>query len=1000
MDVSGLDLVASWSDAWTALLASSGLTEVEFPAFLRDFEFAFIPLDQSELVSSRDSVDVSHLAGVLQSVVVDPARPVELSRSELMQRLGWAERLKYRNPHKFPVPQAYTANAAARASLEQAIARHTSGYLGLIGPAGSGKSTLVESLAVPGRLVRYYAFVPDAPDPFSGRGEAQSFMHDLSLALEEAGVYRNGFGSDLLGQREVLFDQLARAGEQFAHDGVRTTIIVDGLDHIPREQNPTRSLLDELPPPTALPDGVCILIGSQTISVLPRPIRDALNGEQRIVDVPPLSDREVEAIASLAGVTDWLAPGQLSALVDRSEGHPLVLTYMIQDLRALETTEDVDARRDEAEQMLMEASEYRGSIDLRYAHYLGSLLDDTEVLSVLGTVCRLRIPVDLAWLETWTAPAAVSRFAESTHTFFRRSGDEWTFVHNSFRRFLVEQTALVGGEFREWRSRELHELLADRCAASTDWPQYQDEELAQRYLAGQHELVLQASLPEVLRQKLFDGRPYGVVRDQALVAVRAAAEARDYRALIRTLMFLNELNQRGYVLSAEEIARTISEVDPRSAVEHTVQGRSLRVETAPALAVASSLAAYNALEDAEAIVRAAGGLQKIVGERIHRGREWVESVADWAEVTWHRSGVDRVLDELDHLLPVPTAELASNDEAARSGDDERDWVAARDEREAREERDAVIAARNAVHARCFDLADAVRDSVTTSLLAARIDAESDIDWRARRHVVSATSAQLDGETAEVLRQIQTMLALETSQGDASLASVSSGPVGQDSGDDDEEVAPPRRRVALALRVAAADVLARAGLAESKEFAQLLPPETKVAWPASVASSEGLAPYRTMLGVFRMRALTQWMKVYEDLPAEGLTAPGWDQDPARRRFTDAITRVAELEAQAIAFTVGVADAPDVAALADPVIRLLDVPRQTTQDWTSWYLFTDAAPGLCARLIELSYRCGGYDQLERLIGQFRLAWNSPERAAYWSVSRRVGVIRAAARFAEAA
>lgn len=998
-DVSGLDLVASWSDAWTALLASSGLTEDQFPAFLRDFEVDFVPLDQSELVSTRDSADLSHLAGVLQSAIVDPARPVELSRSELMQRLGWAGRLKYQNPHRFPVPETYTANIAARTALEHAVARHTNGYLALVGPPGSGKSTLVESLAVAGRIVRYYAFVPDAPDPFSGRGEAQSFMHDLSLALEEAGVYRNGFGTDLIGQREVLFDQLARAGDHFEQDGVRTTIIVDGLDHIPREQNPTRSLLDELPPPAALPDGVCILIGSQTTSVLPLQIREALNDDKRIVDLPPLSDGEVEAITTLAGVTDWLGPVQLSTLVERSEGHPLVLTYMIRDLRALEATDDVDERRHQAEQILKESSEYRGSIDLRYTHYLGSLLDDHEVLSVLGIVSRLRIPVDLGWLETWAAPTAVSRFAERTHTFFRRAGNEWTFVHNSFRRFLVEQTALVGGELREWRSRELHEQLAEQCAASTDWPQYQDEELAQRYLAGQFQLVLDAAVPDALRQNLFDGRPYGVVRDQALIAVRAAAEAGDYRALLRTLMFLNELNQRGYVLSAEEIAKTLCESDPSSAVEHTVQGRSLRIETAPALEIASALAASNDLEDADVIVRAIGGLQGLVGERSYRHQDWVESVANWAEVMWHRSGVGRVLDELDHLLPVPAAEAESDEKTPSYGDDE-GWKAAREEGEAREERRAAVAARDAVHARCFDLADAVRDASTMSLVANRIDAESDIDWRARKHVIGARSAQVDGETAEVLRQVQMMLALEISQANSLSAPASGSHVAVDPGDDDEEVASPPRRIALSLRVASADVLARAGLAETDEFVRLLPPETKVAWPTSVSSSEGLAPYNTMLGVFRMRALAQWIKVYDHLPAEGLTAPGWDQGPARRRFTDAITRVAELEAQAIASTLAMADPPDVPALADPVIRLLEVSHQTTRDWTSWYLFTDAAPDLYARLIELAYRCGGYAQLERLVGQFKRAWDSPERRAYWSISRCVGVVRAAARFTQAA
>ncbi|MGL5823848.1 MAG: hypothetical protein ACRCYU_03270, partial [Nocardioides sp.] len=547
-------------------------------------------------------------------------------------------------------------------------------------------------------------------------------------------------------------------------------------------------------------------------------IRDVLNDDERTVDVPPLANREVEAIATLAGVADWLAPGQVRSLVDRSEGHPLVLTYMIQDLRALESTSDVEARRNQAEQMLMDASEYRGSIDLRYRRYLGSLLDDDEVMSVLGTVCRLRIPVDLAWLETWVDPTAVSRFAERTHTFFRRVGSEWIFIHNSFRRFLVEQTALVGGELREWRSRELHEQLADRCASSTDWPQYQDEELAQRYLAGQFPLVLEAALPEKLRQNLLDGRPYGVVRDKALVAIRAAAEAADYRALLRSLMFLNELNQRGYVLSAEGVAKAMSEVDPFSAVEHAVQGRSLRIDTAPALEVAAALAAANALGDAGAIVRAIGGLQGLVGGHSHRKREWVESVADWAEVTWHRSGVHRVLDELDHLLPVPAAEAESEEDPPPS-DGEEGWRAAR---EAREERDAAIAARNAVHARCFDLADAVRDLGTTSLIAHRIDAECDIDWRARRHVVSARSAQLDGESAEVLRQVQMMLALEAPQTEVLSPPASANPRAGDPNDDDEEFGPSHRRIALSLRIGAANVVARAGLAESEEFARLLP----------------------------------------------------------------------------------------------------------------------------------------------------------------------------------
>ena len=153
-----------------------------------------------------------------------------------------------------------------------------------------------------------------------------------------------------------------------------------------------------------------------------------------------------------------MLPGQVRDLIELSEGHPLVLTYMIQDLRDLETEPDEEARHNLAGHLLTSTTEYHGSIDQRYLHYLGTLAkDDEAVFAILGTVCRLRIPVHLEWLETWVESAAVTRFADLTHTFFRRDGNEWTFIHNSFRRFLVDQTAMVGGQIRDSRSREFHQ---------------------------------------------------------------------------------------------------------------------------------------------------------------------------------------------------------------------------------------------------------------------------------------------------------------------------------------------------------------------------------------------------------------------------------------------------------------------------------------------------------------------------------------------------------------
>jgi len=516
-----LSEVEQWASAWDALRVAAGLDDDQFVSFIRDFEMSFTLADDPLLHPDRDSsdADLTKIASTLQDLVADPARPVQLSREDLLARLGWSDVLRYRHPHRFPVPAVYTANEAARGALESRLAALTGGYLALVGPAGSGKSTLLASLNVSGRIVRYYAFVPDAPDPLSGRGEADSFLHDLTLSLEEGGLYRSGYGNDLSGKRAILIDQLDQAGRRWADERERTVIIVDGLDHIPREQHPARSLLDELPPPAALPDGVFVILGSQTAGILHDSIQRVLSRQDRTVRVPPLAPDEVNKLAYRAGPGNWMLPDQLAVLVNASEGHPLALTYLLQELATVESREsDLSSRRQRADLVLADASAYGGDVEERYRGYLRAIGDDPEVLNLLAAVARLRAPVNLDWLATWADPHALTEFAHRAGTFFHQSGAEWRFIHNSFRRFLADETARVAGRVSSERDRQLHSALADSCARADDWPFYRDEELAHRFLAGEYARVLHIATPQQLRAALLELRPLATVRDHALLA--------------------------------------------------------------------------------------------------------------------------------------------------------------------------------------------------------------------------------------------------------------------------------------------------------------------------------------------------------------------------------------------------------------------------------------------------------------------------------------------------
>ena len=974
-----LSEVEQWASAWDALRAAAGLADDQFVSFIRDFELSFTLADDPLLHPDRESsdADLTKIASTLQELVADPARPVQLSREELLARLGWSDVFRYRHPHRFPVPAVYTANEAARAMLENQLAALTGGYLALVGPAGSGKSTLLASLNVTGRVVRYYGFIPDAPDPLSGRGEADSFLHDLTFSLEEGGLYRSGYGNDLTGQRAILTDQLDQAGRRWADERERTVIIVDGLDHIPREQHPVRSLLDELPPPAALPDGVFVILGSQTAGILHDSIQRVLSRQDRTVRVPPLAPEEVSELAHQAGPGDWMLPGQLTTLVDASEGHPLALTYLLQELATVESGEsDLSSRRQRADVVLADASAYGGDVEDRYHGYLRAAGDDPEVLDLLAAVARLRAPVNLDWLATWADPHALTEFTRRAGTFFHHSGSEWRFIHNSFRRFLADETARVSGRVSPERDRHFHSVLADSCARADDWPFYRDEELAHRFLAGEYAGVLHIAAPQQLRAALLDLRPLATARDHALLAVRAAAAIGDYSAYVRMLLFINELWQREHVLDPGKLATAVATVEPAAVTEHVVRGGRLRLSAAAALKCAAAHCATGDVGLGRDVLRACGGLVGLIASsRSGSDREWPESIADWAEVTWYLSGLDQVLTELDHLVPNPLAAAPLDLAAGGEGVEERQ----------REDRDAAaIACRNLAHARCLDLTLRERDDDVLDALIAVIDAEADTGWRARARVARAIAAGQDGMPDQVLRWVRELIDIDTASPDDSEE------------DEDEQLRADaddmRRSVPLQLRLRAAEELVRAGLADAPEIDELVPPGTAAVWPSPTSTAEGLSPFWSVMSLQRLGEIRPGPLASSSAPGSPLPQ-GAGRDAGSARFRLAVQALARLEGQQLAVSVGRGVRPAIAANADPIIRLLEVPRQQADDWTGWYVVRGTAPDLLRRLVGLSAEAGGFAELRKLLNMFDLAWTTPERAQYWPVSLQQAVVEAA-------
>lgn len=648
-----------WAPAMSALADASGLTADVWRQFLSDCELEFgvpslaatvavAPVSDAERTVLRSDAD--KLAHVFMQLVARPDRRIEFTRDELLDTLGWRFRFEFRNPHDFPDPEIpYRRIGATVSAVTETLARFTGGYVAVTGSPGSGKSTLLTRTLreSPHRTVRYYAYVRGAGGGSSRRGEAVNFFHDLSVALDRTGLTIGATlpmdDLDLLARR--VHSQLARAHEEWAAGGRRTIILVDGLDHIPREQRPTQSLLDHLPPPEEVPDGVLWILGTQTdrLRGVSSRIRAQLDEPGRRIGIRPLEKRDVidilEAATDLEPVP---TPAELDRIFDLSGGHPLALNYIVNRLR--------NARGGEVADTLSAVEPFRDGIDRQYDTLWSTVEDDVDLSRLLALMARARGPVRLAWMRRWAVPQALHEITTRLAYLFRQEyGGRWSFFHNSFRAFLHERTRdlpAIGND------TELFAELAARCESSEAREPERADELYYRARAGDTARVLALADPKMFRDQFVAGRSAAVIRDDLTLALDGAVAARDIVALTRVLLSSAEFDQREHYAEVLPLPETWLELgDVDLALTAVRDGASLRTSRETALRTAEALHAHGLTAEASDVFALAEPLDVLRGtsERTGPSHEELEVLEAWIAVAPRFRPVADILDMIRTL---------------------------------------------------------------------------------------------------------------------------------------------------------------------------------------------------------------------------------------------------------------------------------------------------------------------------------------------------------------
>ncbi len=540
---------------WKAIIdeikSSCSLSDSDFKEFIDHFEFHSNYTHHEIKISNFDTnkldADLIQFSRFLLEEVADKKRTIHYTWQELINALGpsWQMRFKTTFNHELIIDRStYQPIESTLEELNEKLNINNSGYLFVVGGPGTGKSTLLTDWAKNRieRVVKYYAF--DFSNPSSmlndyQRGEAVNLFFDIVLQIKNTRLVRENIQphKDLTYLKTAFEKQLIALGDDYEESGMKTIIVIDGLDHIPREYIQTNNtFLAHLPNPDLLPKGVYIVLGSQSYDLndLSTEIKAEFVKPERKIQIAALGKKEVFKYINKRMVIP-LTDEQKQIIFEKSQGHPLYLSYFIQKLT---DAENINELIDDFDQI-------QDNIEIYYQKIWGPISKNIELIELLGFIARINGAVSPEFIKEWSfSLGVIKEFSVKAKFLFDNSNSGWVFFHNSFRQFLIHNTSidLLTNEFDKVINNNYHSKLAgfySTSAVERSW-----KKSYHLYSAEKYDDFLQSSHPNLLVEQFLDFRPIEEIRREITLGIEVAKKRLDPYLLVRYLFALSEFHQR------------------------------------------------------------------------------------------------------------------------------------------------------------------------------------------------------------------------------------------------------------------------------------------------------------------------------------------------------------------------------------------------------------------------------------------------------------------------
>ncbi|WP_312288109.1 ATP-binding protein [Chryseobacterium gleum] len=537
------------------VLETEGFSKLTLKSFFDNFEFKFNQSDKTSFEEELRQVlykDLKVTKSGVDSLLLYIAqqgsekKPQVITLKEIRSRLSWD------NPRplnqNFVVPSDFQFfDKTVHQDIIDELQTLNGGIKVFIGKPGSGKSTylskLYSILKKKGCLVfRHHYHLNPKDSSFHERLNSERVIEGLKAEFKK----QQNSVIESLGEQNTSHIQLKEFIDQISNysrnSNIPFILIIDGLDHVIREGNSQRQLIDFLNEILYPQKGFWLLIGTQEMATdcFPNVIHQYAPKNEWI-EIKGLNRQSIKSIINKTFPKQEESYGSyyekiISKVQKLTDGNPLHLRYIVTEIKNRKmhlSTYDLD-----------NIPPYNGEIEKYYEALWRILPQMSKTISFALTTLDFKLQEEQLF-------SLISNLGEKPHKIvesftqirhlFRFDLRGISVFHNSFLVFVLKQPELKIQQISLYK--ELEKWLKDDNQKDLSW-----SELPKiQYYLGKPDLLLSINDDWIISHYL-QGKSETIIENTLYIASKASFELKSFQKVIYFSTLLNLFRNREYNL--------------------------------------------------------------------------------------------------------------------------------------------------------------------------------------------------------------------------------------------------------------------------------------------------------------------------------------------------------------------------------------------------------------------------------------------------------------------